>query len=549
MYELTRQAEKKQPVKTTEKPFLPTRLLDVQASCPSGLRLVITETDLEFCKLEASQQRYAGLSYCWGSGEAAAKQLKTTKDTLDEHCTSTSMEKLPQTIADSVQVCRAIGIRFLWIDALCIIQGDDEDWSKESFQMSLIYENSYVTLCIGQGDSCSSGFLQKNYSPVSVRLKFRSRINPSISGHFTLRMLHPPAKTLRRWTRARGKYGHTVESPGEVDLESAWATRGWTFQEDQLAPRKIFFGNLMFHVSRGGHLEAADGSTVGHGRFVDTMGSLQQALGMWYNMVSDYSCRNLAFQQDKLPAIAALARSFSEMFRGQKYLAGLWESDIHKGLLWAYNEWKEFDVYQKLTSKDYIAPSWSWAGRPSRATWILREDQQPRSELIVRSTDVVPEEHNPFGRVSKGRLLLTARMYRPPTRRNGKVRIKHTYEWWKNMRVPSISYALWSKRNKYIAKMVFDWDSHCALMDKGYPRGPMRDIRLVLTASIFPGDDPVLKSHDLPEDQELLLGVIVRPSLEEEGAYEKLGLFYSEQREKGGRKFWEKVPMQDIVLV
>ncbi|CAG7566179.1 unnamed protein product [Fusarium equiseti] len=547
MHELIRQSEEKQPVKIVEKPFLPTRLLDVQASCPSGLRLVITETDSDICKLETSQRRYAALSYCWGSGDAAAKQLKTTKDTLEEHCTSITMEKVPQTVADSIQVCRAIGIRFLWVDALCIIQGDAEDWSKESFQMSLIYENSYLTLCVVQGDSCSSGFLEKDYSPPSVRLKFQSRVDPSISGNITLRMLHLPSETLRRETRATGKYGPAGKSPGEVDLQCAWGTRGWTFQEDQLAPRKIFFGNLIFHVSRGGDLEAADSSAVGHGRFVDTMDLVQRGLSTWYNMVREYSRRNLSFQQDKFPAIAALARSFSETFGGQKYFAGLWESDIHKGLLWTHPEFKEFDDYQKLMPKDYVAPSWSWARRPSVATWILGEDEYPKSELVIRSTDVVQEKHNPFGRVSKGRLLLTARMYKPPTRRNGKVRIKHTRHPWKHMGATFINYALCSKRNKCIARMIFDWDCQCALNDQGYPRGPMNDIGLVLTASIFP--EGINKSRDLPDDQEMMLGIIVRPSLEEEGAYEKLGLFYSEQREKGGRKFWEKVPMQDIVLV
>ena len=179
MKELIRQAEEKCPVKIVKEPFLPTRLLDVQADCPSGLRLVITKTDPEVCKLEASQRRYAALSYCWGSGDAAAKQLKTVRDTLEEHCTSIAMEKVPQTVAETVQVCRAIGIRFLWVDALCIIQRDEEDWAKESFQMSLVYENSYFTLCAIQGDSCSSSFLQKDYDPPSVRLKFQSSSSSS----------------------------------------------------------------------------------------------------------------------------------------------------------------------------------------------------------------------------------------------------------------------------------------------------------------------------------------------------------------------------------
>ncbi|CAG2009322.1 unnamed protein product [Fusarium graminearum] len=551
MNELIQLSEKEQPVKVVKNPFLPTRLLDVQASCPSGLRLVITETDPDVYTLDASQRRYAALSYCWGSGDAALKQLKTTKDVLQKHLSEVPMDKVPQTVVDSIRVCRALGLQYFWVDALCILQGDREDWSKESFQMSNIYENSYLTLCVVQGDSCSSGFLRKDHNPPNVRVKFQSKLDSSISGNITLRMLHPPPTTLRRCTKEFGKYSRIDDEPGNSDLESAsWGTRGWTFQEDQLAPRKVFFGNLMFHVSRGSKLEAADSSTVEHSRFIDTMGSLEQGLETWYSMITDYSKRVLSFEQDKFPAIAALARHFSERFEGQRYMAGLWESDIHKGLLWtSTSEWKEFDEYQRLVPKEYTAPSWSWARRPLRLDWVLIGDENPKSELIVRGSDVVTEEHNKFGRISKGRLLLTARKFKPTTRRNGKIGIKHSDALWKFMNSRPFNYMLQSKNNEYMAKIRFDWDSQSSLNDDGYPRGPMNDISLILTASIFPGNDWMLKSDDLADDQELLLGIVVIPSTEEHGAYEKIGLFFTEDRGEGGRKFWKDIPMQDLVLV
>ncbi|KAM0304734.1 hypothetical protein ACHAPM_002844 [Fusarium culmorum] len=368
------------------------------------------------------------------------------------HLAEIPLEKVPETVADSIRVCRALGLRYLWVDALCILQGDREDWSKESFQMSNIYENSYLTLCVVQGDSCSSGFLRKDHNPPN-------------------------------------------------------GTRGWTFQEDQLAPRKVFFGHLMFHVSRGSKLEAADSSTVEHFRFIDTMGSLQQGLETWYSMITDYSKRVLSFEQDKFPAIAALARHFSERFEGQSYIAGLWESDIHKGLLWtSTSEWKEFDEYQRLVPKEYTAPSWSWARRPLRLYWVLIGDENPKSELIVRGSNVVTEEHNKFGRISKGRLLPTARKFKPTTRRNGKIGIKHSDALWKFMNSRQFNYILQSKNNEYMAKIRFDWDSRSSLNDDGYPRGPMNDISLILTASIFPGNDWMLKSDDLAEIRSCCLG-------------------------------------------
>ncbi|RGP62943.1 heterokaryon incompatibility protein het [Fusarium sporotrichioides] len=549
MKALIAQSEKEQPFQLVKEPYLPTRLLDLEAACASGIRLLITENDPQISKLDSHQKRYAALSYCWGS-DSASTQLTTKKQTIDERLASIPMEKVPKTVADSIQVCRSLGIRYLWVDALCIIQGDVEDWSKESFQMFKIYENSYLTLCIVQGDSCSSGFLKKDYTPLNLKINFRSKLNSAISGNLTLRMLLPPLETVRRCTREKGKYGSADGSPGDIDLDNAaWRTRGWTFQEDQLAPRKAFFGNLMFHVSRGSVLEAADGSCISHFRFMEGIDSLERGLSTWYSMIAGYSARNLTVQQDKFPAISALARTFSERFPCQKYLAGLWESDIHMGLLWTCCVVTEFDKYQDLVSKKYTAPSWSWARRPSGASWILGKDERPKSELVLRGTEVVPEKHNPFGRVSKGRLLLAARVFKPPTRKNGQIRLKHTYKYWKSMNHWSFNYMLRSKRNRFMAKIRFDWDNLGCLHDNGYPRGPMCDISLLLTASIFPGDSALMKSRDLPDDQEMLLGIVIRPSLEEEGAYEKLGVWWTEDREKGGRKFWKDIPMQDIVLV
>ncbi|KAM0233896.1 hypothetical protein ACHAPO_006766 [Fusarium lateritium] len=224
---------------------------------PSKAELVITEIT------------YKLQDYCWGSGNAALKQLMTTNGVLQKHLDEIPMENVPLTVADSIRVCRALDIRYLSVDALCILQGDRDDWSNESFQMSNIYENSYLTLCVVQGNSCSSGFLYKDYGPPNVRVKFQSKLNNSVSGNITLRMLHPPSATVRRCTKQVGKYGPADDSAGNSDInEVSWSTRGWTFQEDQLAPRKVFFGNLMFHVNHGSQLEAADGSAVWRCRFV-----------------------------------------------------------------------------------------------------------------------------------------------------------------------------------------------------------------------------------------------------------------------------------------
>ncbi|KAG8359325.1 hypothetical protein FVEN_g2861 [Fusarium venenatum] len=425
----TSSKKEEQPVKVVKKPFLPTRLLDVQASCPSGLRLVITKTDSDVCMLNASLRRYAALSYCWGSGNAALKQLMTTKDVLQKHLDEIHMENVPLTIADSIRVCRALDVRYLWVDALCILLGDRDDWPNESFQI---------------------GFLHKDYSTPNVRVKFQSKLHNSVSGNITLRMLHPPSVTVRRCTKQVEKYGRADDSAGNSDInEALWSTRGWTFQEDQLARGRCSTCGA-FVLSRQWIL-------------------LELGLETWYTMIENNSEKNLSYENDKFPAIAALIRSFSEKFKNQAYLAGLWESDIHKGLIWTCTSaWKEFDDFQRLLSKEHTVPSWSWAHRPLLVNWILNHDKRPKSELIVRGSEIVAlDKHNDSSCISEGRLLLKARIFKPPTRRNGKIRIKHSYNLWRDMNLPSFNYILWSKSNKYMVKIRFDWNSQSCFNDEG----------------------------------------------------------------------------------
>ncbi|KAL7783080.1 heterokaryon incompatibility protein domain-containing protein [Trichoderma ceciliae] len=117
--------------------FLPKRLLDVGLSNTSPyIRLIITKQHAPLVtEVDLESKRYATLSYCWGPKEEAAKQLKTTRDTINEHLLHIDIKKLPQTVADAVQVCRDLQIRYLWVDALCIIQGDEDDWSEESYNL------------------------------------------------------------------------------------------------------------------------------------------------------------------------------------------------------------------------------------------------------------------------------------------------------------------------------------------------------------------------------------------------------------------------------
>jgi hypothetical protein len=81
--------------------------------------------------------QYAVLSYCWGS----RKQPILTKDLVDSGNLKFPIQELPPTIVDALKICRRLGLPYLWVDALCIIQDspDAHDWVEQSAVMDDIY--------------------------------------------------------------------------------------------------------------------------------------------------------------------------------------------------------------------------------------------------------------------------------------------------------------------------------------------------------------------------------------------------------------------------
>ncbi|WPJ66180.1 hypothetical protein SMAC4_14022 [Sordaria macrospora] len=121
--------------------FFPTRLLDLQAfSDCDDIRLVNAE-ELDF---DGPPPKYVTLSHCWGP--PSKHSITTTKATLRERMMRIPFTALSQTFQDSVKISRSLKQRFLWIDSLCIIQDDEDDWASEAALMALVYSHSYFTL-------------------------------------------------------------------------------------------------------------------------------------------------------------------------------------------------------------------------------------------------------------------------------------------------------------------------------------------------------------------------------------------------------------------
>lgn len=131
-------------------PELPRRVIEVSAGDSTPCCLYQSQ--------EGERAEYVALSYCWGPG---AQQLTTMSSNITDHLAALP-SGLGRTILDAIHVCRKIGMRFLWVDALCIIQDDDDDKLDQIAGMGSIYRCSTLTIVAACAEKVTDGFLTTN---------------------------------------------------------------------------------------------------------------------------------------------------------------------------------------------------------------------------------------------------------------------------------------------------------------------------------------------------------------------------------------------------
>jgi hypothetical protein len=169
---------------------------------------------LHLCDVQGKQGKYVALSHCWGN----SKPLSTTKKTIEAHCQAIKFDDLPKTFQDAVIITRALGIQFLWIDSLCIIQDDEVDWEHEAKCMGKVFASAYCTIAATSAKDSTEGFLIPRSVKHSVRL-----VDKSVNNQFEVYACE-----------VGGNFDHDV---GHGVLNQ----RGWVFQERALSPRTIHF--------------------------------------------------------------------------------------------------------------------------------------------------------------------------------------------------------------------------------------------------------------------------------------------------------------------
>ncbi len=145
------------------------------------------------------------------------------------------METLPRTIADAVILMRLLGFRYLWVDSLCILQGDDKDeaarkdWAQESSTMSSVYGKAVLTTCAAWGRSVHNDLFTSRNSTESdgIRLKLNCGKVPTLCG--AVRLSKPPGM-----------------QPFKDSLDQPLCYRAWTLQERLLSPRVLICNKDQF---------------------------------------------------------------------------------------------------------------------------------------------------------------------------------------------------------------------------------------------------------------------------------------------------------------
>lgn len=316
----------------------------------------------------------------------------TTQATLDDMKAGFLPKAATPTFRDAITIARHLGIRYLWIDSLCIIQGDTKDWQIQSSQMGQVYRNAYLTIAASSAADDIEGFLAPR-SPVYSTLEV---VSPS--GDRTQVCLRPPGLTA---------------TPITVPLD----LRGWTLQETYLSCRQLKFHknkilwdcqtccfdeaytdpyNLKYQVVVSQSIDLLYPDRVNR----------SYSYHKWYDMVEDYSRRQLRFDSDKLPGVSGLASILAE--DGAKYCAGIWEEDICYGISW------EVDGAVSRRPDCYIAPSWSWASVVGPVTFSDRRwnttyvPPQPLDSVTFHDCTVEHQGRNQYGEIKNGFIRIEA---------------------------------------------------------------------------------------------------------------------------------------------
>lgn len=414
----------------------PKRLVHIEN--PSDTYVKVVETSFDF------REPYIALSYCWGKGVC----LKTKKANIPDMMMGVERTNLPSIVSDAISITGVLGFKYIWIDSLCIIQDDAQDWEEESARMCSIYEGAYLTIVASSAESADVPLAERyqRHEPTVFRCRRSAKSNnEKVSAVFQLA------------SREECEYGfHNDDAVRRPDREPLH-DRGWTLQEAILSTRVVFYTptELQWQCQAVQTCQCQIPPPTKPGVIAtralmrgDTGKSRQphEIFAAWDRIVETYTERLLTNPDDKMPALSGLAQlvrrniitalglhgqdvgDITPQFPQFEYIAGLWEGDLIRGMLWGplhmtvnlpYSPAQTTsttiilgahvrnDISPDIEKASYYrAPSFSWASVDGPVTYRSRNRNLPQNDPsyaeMARVIDVwsCPVGRDPFGRLT-----------------------------------------------------------------------------------------------------------------------------------------------------
>ncbi|OAG06763.1 HET-domain-containing protein [Paraphaeosphaeria sporulosa] len=315
--------------------FLPTRVLEI-GNDSKTVRL--------YCGARGQTRpgKYFALSHRWGLSPNLEEYYRTCRNNVDQHQRGMNVADFPKTFRDAIEITRALGVPYLWIDSLCIIQDDQEDWETESRLMEQVYSNAYATIAASCATGTYDGFLKPR--PSRDCLKIKRGITSAIY----------VCDAIDDFTR---------------DVENGQLNRrGWVLQERALSRRTIYFADRQtyWECSQGVRCETLTkmnnkkASFLGDASFPDSFKSYVKGtkIELFQSLYEKYSTLDLSYPADRPVAIKSLERRMIRTLNTEGG-HGVFDIYLHRCLLWqrAGSSLHRIDA---LRNGD--TPSWSWMG-------------------------------------------------------------------------------------------------------------------------------------------------------------------------------------------
>jgi hypothetical protein len=363
---------------------------DLAMRKPRSLRVIDVENLCIKEVMTTDSIRYVALSYVWGNATMVKLLRHNQRDLMVKHSLLGILPSLPRTISGAIEVVKAIGERYLWNDALCILQDDKNEVKDQIDSMDAVYGGAVATIiCAGGSDSNSGleGIRLSHWRNVAQSVQYhqptvfpdKPRVPGALSGYKTAAITDEISIVAPLRTTDHNLSG------------SIWNSRAWTFQERVLSRRLIIFshGHMIWQcrcmvcredmtVADSGvdynslqwlSIDPRAGDNSRQGVFLDdstertrhgtTRLVRSTRFAEYAKAVEEYTHRQMSNSADILNAFAGLGRIFSIALQSEA-IFGLPAKNLDAGLHWRPT--------RQLVRRTGF-PSWSWAGWIGQVTF------------------------------------------------------------------------------------------------------------------------------------------------------------------------------------